>query len=94
MHQYTKINQSKTECKTGYTAKSADLFEAKICFNWPQKNQPRIASLSLHSVLFYFAFQVTSGISISTLETQQERTSRFYLRVEWTSALRVFTKIN
>ena len=36
------------------------------------------------------AHLVTSGISISTLEIRQERTSRFYLRVEWTSAFKGF----
>ena len=36
------------------------------------------------------AYLVTSGISISTLEIRQERTSRFYLRVEWTSAFKGF----
>ena len=33
---------------------------------------------------------VTSGISISTLEIRHERTSGFYLRVEWTSAFKGF----
>ena len=37
------------------------------------------------------AHLVTSGISISTLEIRQERTSRFYLRVEWTSHSKVLT---
>ena len=31
-----------------------------------------------------------SGIGISTLEIRQERTSRFYLRVEWTSVFKGF----
>ena len=31
---------------------------------------------------------MTSGISICTLEIRQERTSRFYLRVEWTSVFK------
>ena len=31
-----------------------------------------------------------SGISTSTLEIQQERTSRFYLRIEWTAAFKGF----
>ena len=44
---------------------------------------------ALNSVLFKFPVQVTSGISISTLEIRQERTSRFYLRVEWTSTFRI-----
>ena len=33
---------------------------------------------------------MTSGISISTLEIRQEKTSRFYLRVEWTSPFKGF----
>ena len=45
-------------------------------------NQSFVVLPSLHSVLFKFPVQVTSGISISTLEIRQERTSRFYLRVE------------
>ena len=51
-------------------------------------NQPFAELPSLHSVLtvlFLFSLQVTSGISVSTLEIRQERISRFYLRVEWTS---------
>ena len=48
-------------------------------------NQSFAVLPALHSVLFKFPVQVTSGISISTLEIRQERTSRFYLRVEWTS---------
>ena len=31
-----------------------------------------------------------SGISISMLEIRQEKTSRFYLRVEWTSTIKGF----
>ena len=48
--------------------------------------QPFAILPALHSVLFSFPLEVTSGISISTLDIRQERTSRFYLRVEWTSA--------
>ena len=48
-------------------------------------NQSFVVLPALHSVLSKFPVQVTSGISISTLEIRQERTSRFYLRVEWTS---------
>ena len=45
-------------------------------------NQSFVVLPALHSVVFKFPVQVTSGISISTLEIRQERTSRFYLRVE------------
>ena len=45
----------------------------------------------MFSGLFYFPLQETSGISTSTLEIQQERTSRFYsVHVEWTSAFKGF----
>ena len=46
---------------------------------------------ALFSGLFYFPLQVTSGISTSTLEIQQERTSRFYLRVVGPLHSRIFT---
>ena len=51
----------------------------------------RIASLAF--IFFKFLLQVTSGISISRLEIRQERTSRFYLRVKWTSAFKGFNKL-
>ena len=54
-------------------------------------NQSFVVLPSLHSVLFKFPVQVTSDISISTLEIRQERTSRFYLWVEWTSTFGILT---
>ena len=56
----------------------------------PQIIQPFAALPALHSVLFEFLLQVTSGISTSTLDIHQERTSQFYLLVEWTSAIKGF----
>ena len=84
----------------------ADVFEAnisanKITFLRARAQALRKANVSvniqpfavlpaLHSVLFSFPLEVTSGISISTLEIRQERSSRFYLRVKWTSAFEDF----
>ena len=54
-----------------------------------KKNQPFTVLPALHSVLFPFS---SAGSSISTLEIRKDGTSRFLLRVEWTSAdSRAFT---
>ena len=54
-----------------------------------KKNQPFTVLPALPSVLFPFS---SAGSSISTLEIRRDGTSRFLLRVEWTSAYsRAFT---
>ena len=54
-----------------------------------KKNQPFTVLPALHSVFFPFS---SAGSSISTLEIRKDGTSRFLLRVEWTSAdSRAFT---
>ena len=54
-----------------------------------KKNQPFTVLPALHSVLFPFS---SAGSSISTLEIRKDGTSRFLLRVEWTSTdSRAFT---
>ena len=53
-------------------------------------NQPFAVVPDLHSVLFYFTHQVTSGYSISVIRDPARGTSQFYLRVAWTSAFKLF----
>ena len=53
-------------------------------------NQPFAVVPALHSVLFPFTHQVTSGYSISLIGDLARGTSKFYLRVAWTSAFKQF----
>ena len=45
---------------------------------------------TLHSVLFNFTQQVTSGYSMSLIRDPARGTSQFYIRVAWTSACKQF----
>ena len=45
---------------------------------------------ALHSVLFHFTHQMTSGYSISLIRDPARGTSQFYLRVAWTFAFKQF----
>ena len=49
---------------------------------------------ALHSVLFHFTHQVTSGYSISLIRDPARGTSQLYLRVAWTSAFKQFFLLN
>ena len=64
--------------------------------HWGGKNHTSVARIvtriaALHSVLFHFTYQVTSGYSISLIIRDPARgTSQLYLRVAWTYAFKQF----
>ena len=64
--------------------------------HWGGKNHTSVSRfvtriVALHSVLFHFTHQVTSGYSISLIIRDPARgTSQLYLRVAWTSAFKQF----
>ena len=53
-------------------------------------NQPFAVVPALHSVLFCFTHQVTSGYSMSLIRDPARGTSQFYLGVSWTSEFKQF----
>ena len=57
---------------------------------WEHKKRKRGSSARNRTQDLLCARPHRSGIGISTLEIRQERTSRFYLRVEWTSVFKGF----
>ena len=65
--------------------------------HWGGKNHTSVSRfvtriVALHSVLFHFTYQVTSGYSISLIIRDPARgTSQFYLRVAWTFAFKQFS---
>ena len=62
---------------------------------WGGKNHTSVSRFvtrieSLHSVLFHFTYQETSGYSFLIIRDPARGTSQLYLRVAWTSACKQF----
>ena len=66
------------------------LLWANISANKISLNKPFVVVPALHSVLFHFTHQVTSGYSISLIRDPARGTSQLYLLVAWTSAFKQF----
>ena len=66
--------------------------------HWGGKNHTSVSRFvtriaALHSVLFHFTYQETSGYSISLISYRDSArgTSQLYLRVAWTFAFKQFS---